>query len=497
MTLAKLIDTLKMLALKHPNINSAYEGNIYDILNANPENKYASVILTQQSHTTDTTYDHYGFVIFYVDRLVDDLEENRIQIQSIGKSMLSNIITAFCDNFDAECNNISFQPFTQRFADMTAGVYCTITIDIVKDAFCAEEYWNESWVAPIVSIRNQNKSIVFTENGSYTIDYDAANYTGLGVVDVRVEIPFDDIRDNAYSEGFNNGREDGYNSGLNDGYGQGKVDGINEQKSKLETIDITYNGTYTKEDGYNTINVNVVPKVKVAEVGIKFAQSSFEKVPEWVDFEGVSDLGYMFYYCANLKEIPEINGEITEMQYAFHSNKIENLPMLNISKCKNFESTFRSCSNLSTIPLLDFSNATLLYYTFGDCKSLLTIPPMDTQKVTNMSRMFYNCTNLQSLPELDCTSVTGITYYFYNEIPNLVDVGGWKNLKCDWNDNYGLVKVPNLTYESCINILNGLYDFRGNGDTSTTRTLKVHQNFLDTVGDEISIGVLKGWQISV
>ena len=80
MTLATIIETLKMIALKHPNVNSAYEGNIYEILNANPNNKYASVVITQQSHTTDEVYDHYGFVIFYVDRLVDDMEENRVQI---------------------------------------------------------------------------------------------------------------------------------------------------------------------------------------------------------------------------------------------------------------------------------------------------------------------------------------------------------------------------------------------------------------------------------
>lgn len=44
---------------------------------------------------------------------------------------------------------------------------------------------------------------------------------------------------------------------LNGSYEEGKTDGINEQKSKLETINITQNGTYTKEDGYNHIEVNV------------------------------------------------------------------------------------------------------------------------------------------------------------------------------------------------------------------------------------------------
>lgn len=137
-----------MLSLKHPNINSAYEGNIYDILNTNPQQKYASVVITQQSHTEDDTYSHYNFVIFYVDRLVDNLEENRLQIQSLGKSMLSNIVKGFCEEFDAECENINFQPFTERFSDECAGCYATLTIDMVKDVFCAEQYWEETWIAP-------------------------------------------------------------------------------------------------------------------------------------------------------------------------------------------------------------------------------------------------------------------------------------------------------------------------------------------------------------
>ena len=44
---------------------------------------------------------------------------------------------------------------------------------------------------------------------------------------------------------------------LNGSYDEGKTDGINEQKSKLETINITENGTYNREDGYNEIIVKV------------------------------------------------------------------------------------------------------------------------------------------------------------------------------------------------------------------------------------------------
>ena len=112
--------------------------------------------------------------------------------------------------------------------------------------------------------------------------------------------------------------------------------------------------------------------------------------------------------------------------------------------------------------------------------------------------MFYFCPNLRTLPELDASKVNNIANYFRSGGGNLTDVGGWKNLKINWNDNYGLVRCPNLTYQSCINILNGLYDFSGNGETpnSNQGKLKVAQSFIDKVGDEISIGTAKGWVIS-
>ena len=47
------------------------------------------------------------------------------------------------------------------------------------------------------------------------------------------------------------------NGSYDEGYAQGKTDGVNEQKSKLEPINITENGTYRKEDGYNEVVVNV------------------------------------------------------------------------------------------------------------------------------------------------------------------------------------------------------------------------------------------------
>ena len=724
MTLYETIDLLKKIALKHPNIGSASEGNIYEYMNANPSVKYGVFFITQGTHSQDEMFNHFEFTLFYVDRLVDDMEENRLQIQSIGKEILSNILTFFCEEFDAECENISFQPFTQRFVDETAGIYSTITIDVPKDVICPEEYWKEDWVAPVTVIRNQDKRVVFTENGTYTIDYDPTTYTGLGNVEVNVDIDVE--------------------SYYNNGYNQGKTDGVNEQKSKLETINITENGTYSKEDGYNeivvdvpdlngsydeghqdgynqghtegveegynngydqgqadiaakarvlevtengnylskfsdpilpatvtgiyadgtnfysyaylegisydsgfivsedmkveiwwkgdvsktdknlfgsqvnnfnaifkirvpdtayrfdgeiamrqvtyrnaesnrwyhfkmsyadgfwvddvkigdfsrnisgtpdklyinsnthssfngangyfgmikittngveniiiptaeglknittdemlqvvqdgtytftenlpiypkgelykTINVNVLPKINLQKTGLKLGYSTFKEVPEWADFEGITDMSSMFNNCNNLQTIR----------------------LIDTSNVINMKSIFLSCSNLQTIPLIDTSNVINMEEMFYECRNLQTIPSLDTSKVTNMYNMFCYCNSLTSIPALNAQSLNMHPYFGifgWSDLPNIIDFGGFLNLKNSLTDEYNLKRLPNLTYESCINVLNGLYDFTGNGETpnSDQGQLKVAQSFIDKVGDEISIGTAKGWTIT-
>lgn len=574
MTLYAIIEKLKMLALKHPNVNSAYEGNIYDIMNANPQQKYASVVLTQQSHTQDDTYDHYGFNLFYVDRLVDDLDTNRVQIQSTGKSMLSNIIKAFCEEFDAECETINYQTFTERFADECAGVYCTITIDMVKDIYCTEKYWDESWATPLITVRNQNKTVQFTENGTYTVTYDATNYSGLGKVEVEVNVPdlngsydegytegkedgiqegYADGKADGIEEGYSQGKTDGFNEGKAEGYTEGKEDGISEQKAKLEGITITENGTYSKEDGYNnivvevpdvngsydegydagysdgveegtsnagaiiaetaqvlnitengvyatkysknedsieeiptsegnlirTVNVNVVPKIKVVDYNLTFGYSQFTEVPEWVDFDGVTNMRNFFYSC----------------------DKLTTIPFIDTSKVTDMYGTFANCSSLISVPNLNTSNVTTIESIFTGCKNLTKFPEIDTSNVTRIDYFIQNCTSLTSVPALNAGKVSSVGLLFgSSELPNLTDFGGFIGLKASINNNYGFIKTPNLTYESCINILNGLYDFTGNGETPSgiQGKLKVSQSFMDKLSEEdLQIATGKGWQLLV
>ena len=217
-----------------------------------------------------------------------------------------------------------------------------------------------------------------------------------------------------------------------------------------------------------------IGKINVAKYGIKFGYSEFDKVPDFYDFSNVTDMTKLFCDCQKLKEIPEIE----------------------TSNVTNMNATFANCYALTEVPYMDTSNVTTFYQLFSNCTKLTTIPQFNSSKVTTMGNMFSNNSSLITIPPLDCSSLTQTEWMGGLTINKLTNVGGFLNLKASCTRN-GFDKTPNLTYESCINILNGLYDFTGNGETPTSSQgqLKVHSNFLTTVGDEISIATNKGWQI--
>lgn len=110
----------------------------------------------------------------------------------------------------------------------------------------AEEKYEEGNVAGIEIGKEVQKAkltgITITENGIYSRED--------GYNEIHVEVP--DLNGD-YQTGYDAGYVDGEYRGFNNGYTAGETD----QKDKLESISITENGTYTREDGYNEVIVNV------------------------------------------------------------------------------------------------------------------------------------------------------------------------------------------------------------------------------------------------
>lgn len=139
MTLKNVVDIIKYVSMLQPNIRQFAEGSVYDI-NKNPSNKYCNIVLTQREHTeTEQTY-IFNFIIFYVDRLVDNMDSNRLQVQSAGISALSNIFRTLEQEYDFEFLNKTYTTYAERFLDECAGAYANVRIEVYKDVLCPELY---------------------------------------------------------------------------------------------------------------------------------------------------------------------------------------------------------------------------------------------------------------------------------------------------------------------------------------------------------------------
>lgn len=139
MTLENVVDIIEYVSLHQPNVMQFGEGSVYD-LNSNTSNKYSNIVITQREHNeTEQTF-IFNFVIFYVDRLVHNLKGNKLQVQSTGISVLSNILNTLEQEYDFDVLEKRYTTFQEKFVDECAGAYANVRIEVYKDMLCPELY---------------------------------------------------------------------------------------------------------------------------------------------------------------------------------------------------------------------------------------------------------------------------------------------------------------------------------------------------------------------
>lgn len=231
--------------------------------------------------------------------------------------------------------------------------------------------------------------------------------------------------------------------------------------------------------------VNAFREVKGEEalnMNIKFEEDPNAQIFKDASRTGVS-MEHSFMGCTNLKSL-NIAGRITGL--------------VNICSKSGIE-TFRCDSDLSHI--------TACYQTFTNCTNLKSISDLNLSSVKNFYNnnpsvygWVYGCGSLESMGVIDCDSVTDISHIVpYNYGSALINLGGFRNLGkassvAGTNGNYFLNSVPNLTYESVMNVLNLLYDRASAG--LSVLTLKLHPNHLAMLSEDDIAGVTnKGWTL--
>lgn len=521
MTLESLLYNIGKVAIRNKVINYAAAGSSIYELNADTITDYPILFASPTGqHEVRTNTTDFEITLYYLDRLLQD-SSNDVQIFSTAVEQLKFMLRVIeeIEGVVEIGENYTISNFTETESmnDRVAGAYATVTITVMNVSECD----TDMEIADSI-FRLQDKYLRITENGTYSVTYDS-QYEGLDKVEVLVEVPdlngsydegyadgtaagYEDGYDKGHDEGFIEGKDegltegygsgyavgyeagnaegtaagyaDGKEDGYNEGYQVGQNEGVEDYVETLPTLDVTENGTY---DTINKgVTVNVIPKINVQETGLKLGYSTFTEIPEWLDWSGITNLQDMFYEC----------------------NKITTAPLFDTSKVTNMKRMFQNCTELRTIPKYDTSNLTDMTAMFFSCMKLTSVPAFDTSKVKTMDTTFNNIIRVTSLPAFDCSSIDesyGSTHFFgYAQNTKLTDLGGFIGLKTSSDSSYAFTCLPNLTYQSCINVLNGLYDFTGNGETPNSKQgkLKVHANFITTVGSDISIGTNKGWTIT-
>lgn len=353
MTLQELIKTLQQIALTQPNVRTATDGDIYEVMNGNPSVRYGVFHITQNTHQSYEDRDVYGLNLFYVDRNEED-NTNTLQIQSIGKSVIDNIVRTFVEEFDGEYPTINYTPFTQRFKDDTAGVFAGISMEVYKDWICPDTYGE--YVTDMNVVRNQNKTIKITVSGIYTVVPDEG-YTGLGEVIVDTELA-NTVQDVKSIEITENGE---YAVVADSPFlSIGKVDiDVNLPLQEKKEMTVTDNGTYEvmADEGY---------------VGMKTAEITVEYTPK--------------KQLPNGMRLP--NSTFTEFDMTLYDWSM-------VYDCAEMFSGCRQLTTLTTAPIRPLVTSRM----FTSCNNLtkLDLSNWDLSRVTDANKMFIYCSSLVEL----------------------------------------------------------------------------------------------------
>lgn len=201
-----------------------------------------------------------------------------------------------------------------------------------------------------------------------------------------------------------------------------------------------------------------------------------------IDLSGFTECRYAFSGCKNLESLV-LNG--TEDGAILYANYM-----------------FQDCTELKEVPSFNSSNVTALTSCFSNCKSLKKITEFDTGKATEMREMFNECIALEEICELDCKNNKNVQGMFYNN-SSLKTLGGLKDIGKAYTGssvnytsyNLNLTMSSNLTKQSLLNVINGLYDLASHNKPAQGLFLG-DVNLAKLTAEEIAIATNKGWNVS-
>lgn len=214
-----------------------------------------------------------------------------------------------------------------------------------------------------------------------------------------------------------------------------------------------------KNSGSNSGSGNGGSGKYVVTDGTRFALSTWETIPEELDFSQVTDFSGKFIQATNLKTglyLDDWSKAVDcSTMYQMCSN-LESVPDMNTSNCIGFMKTFQGTSIVNA-PNIDVSNAIRVDFMFDSCPNLTRIGVLDTAHLTNPATFKQLCTfcpNLTTIEGIDFSGLTAAPILFHqNDSLTNITVNG--SISFSWLQ-YGFGELPNLSEDSVISILSAM-----------------------------------------
>lgn len=501
----------------------------YEYWNAKGDVQYGSVCFCIKKSRMRSNTITYDAVLYYGDRVVDT-PSNKEQIWSDANNVIQNIVGTINMQSDGEVT-VSYPyditNFEQKFADNLAGAYATLSIDTKGIGECGDLLYGYEEEDKI-----KLESIVktFTVNGEYDIT-SSKDYDAISDVKVIVNVA-PDPKDTFATIGYNDETAGGFLNQFSADLEVSKriLDEWNSTGSSIINIDKWSDDTVY----FPAVDLTMKP----TNMNFWFYNwPRLQTIPA-LDFTGRTSMQQLFKYCSSLTYVGPIttSESMTNMEQVFYNcTKLKSLDLTNIntSNVTTLYGMFYNCRSLTELDLthMNTSNVTTLYSMFGDCEALTVIKGLENFDVSNVTTIYSMFDGCKALTRLDLSKwnskkLTDMYYCFwgmdnltyldisswdlsnitsggnfiggYSNMNNLTDVKFGKNWKL--NLTYNMFNhCPNLTVESLLSIINGLYDFTGNGETPTSSQGNCQfgtTNLNKLTDEQKAVAINKGWTLT-
>lgn len=489
----ELLNNITEVAKKHPNINSTFIGDVYE-LNHRNDVDYCAFVITNGTHrvNSDETID-YSLNLFYVDRLTAD-EGNRTMIHSAGIDFMNSLLRAV-EKLGVTVVEHTENVFNERFNDVCAGVYATVVFRCEIDE-CGQTI---EIITP-----DELKIIRIDHNGIYDGMFKRVE------VDVPEKPTFDmtqlnGIRFNSKETTIDLTGLDTSSFTTTDQMFSKCTSLTSLDLSSLDTSNVTYMyGMFWYVTSLASINLSGLKTSKVTDMSSMFqgCSSLISLDLSGFDTSNVTRVGSMFESCESLATL-NLSGwntsNVTYMGRMFHSCKALaslDLPHFNVSNVTGVESMFESCETLATLNLSGWntSNVTDMSRMFYYCKALATLDlsGWNTGSEANMQDMFQGCKKLKTLNISNwnmnkVTNVDGMFYYCY--ALETITCDGLQLPDIDMS-NIQLGYCDLLTYDSLLGLINAL------PQSDKGYSFQIGQTNIEKLSDwDKSIAITKGWKL--